>query len=363
MRRLTLSALSAALVLSACSDQNHETSTEPNAQSPSAQKAVTGSCQTPFPLSDLLSRTGAMFSGATVAGAATAKMQSIRSQCAKGKVGTAQHEALSFVDWTLKKYGQSALPSGQAVTFAGLVSNLFVAVGLQDGGIDPNTFGPRGGAKVFTPGDDFLLRNQEGTAAISLRGDAFGEPTLITIIPLPDSPQLVNTGGRDQFAPFYDYNAANASGNHRVGFDEEGSSDFVAEQGNYAVIGFCSDPGDAVNPQIGHNPRPEDSESSFEVLPAASNDEYLALGLTCTDQANDPFEEVSLNLGGGLDGLALSAWHKVTGYARPFAESLFLPEPLHAATMTNVGLGGRGSVMSPFGGVDDDGGCDGECGS
>jgi hypothetical protein len=338
MRRLTLTAMSVAVVLSACSEQNRETPTEPSVQS--LAKAATGTCQAPFPTTALTSKTGAMFAGSSVAGAASAKMRSIQSQCANGKVGNAQHEALDFVDYMLKKYGQNQLPQGTALSFADLTSTLFIAVGLQ-GGIDPNVFGPRGGAGVFTPGSPFLLRNQAGTAAVSLDGDAFTQPTLITIIPLPDSPQLVNTGGRTQFAPFYDYNAANAAGNHHVSGE------------NGARIGFCTDPGDAENPQIGHNPRPENSEVSFEVLPALPHDEYLALGLTCPDQANDPSGEISLNMRGGLDGLALSAWHKVAGYARPLAESLFLPQSLHAAVLTNVGLGGRGSNMSPFGGVDD----------
>jgi hypothetical protein len=339
MRRLTLAAASVAIVLAACSDQNRETPTGPTNQPLLSAKAATGSCQVPFPLTALTTKTAAMFSDASVRNAAKAKIQSIQKQCAKGKVGNAQHEALTFVDWMLKKYGQSTLPQGTAVRFADLMSTLFVAVGLQLGDIDPGIFGPRGAVGVFIPGEDFDLRNGDGTAAIHLDGDAFDEPTLITIIPLPDNPQL-ETNGEEQFAPFWDYNAANASNEHNL------------NPGSFAIIGFCID--DAVqggieNPQIGHNPL----AGGFEILEAASNGEYQDLGLSCPTQLNDPGEGfIGLDFGGGLKAFARSVWKTGAHYARPLAETIFMPEQLHAIMLGQGGLAGRGSNISPFGEVD-----------
>ncbi len=78
----------------------------------------------------------------------------------------------------------------------------------------------------------------------------------------------------------------------------------------------------------------------------------------CPTQGNPGFDDEyggfsSLNSSGSLGSMAFAAWHNVGRYARPLAESLFLPQMLHAAVLTNVGLGGRGSTASPFGGVDD----------
>jgi hypothetical protein len=53
-----------------------------------------------------------------------------------------------------------------------------------------------------------------------------------------------------------------------------------------------------------------------------------------------------------LEGLALSAWHKASGYVRPLA-NVFLPQELHATTLGGLGLGVGGRGISTFGGVDD----------
>jgi hypothetical protein len=333
MRRLTFAALSAALVLSACSEQSRDNPTEPRSVTPPSAVVTAVSCVTPFP--DLTSQFTAVFAAPTgnaLIKSAQDKFAAIKSQCGKSKVADAQAKAFFFVDWMFKKYGDRLIPSATPVELANFMSSLFVAVGLQLGNINPAVFGPRGGAGVFMPGFAFLLKNGEGTAAISLDGNAFTEPTLITIIRLADSDQLV-TNGEQQFPPFYDYNAANASGNHTViGF---------------AIIGFCVNPHGLFNPQIGHNP----IGGGFEVLEAASTTEYAGLELTCTTQDNPP-SELTLNFGEGLQGLALSAWHTAGHYAGPVAEAVFLPQPLHATTLNPGGLGGRLTTMSPVGEVE-----------
>jgi hypothetical protein len=333
MRRLTLAALSAALVLSACSEQSRDNPTEPRSVTPPSAVVAAVSCVTPFP--NLTSQFTAVFAAPTSSAlikSAQDKLAAIKSQCGKGKVADAQAKALYFVDWTLKKYGARQIPSATPVELATFFSSLFVAVGLQFGSIDPAIFGPHGGAGVYTPGLDFLLKNGDGNAAIHLDGtpSAFAEPTLITILRLPDSDQLV-TNGEQQFPPFYDYNAANASGNHTVN--------------GFAIIGFCVNDHDLGNPQIGHNPL----GGGFEVLEPASATEYANLGLICPTQDN---LQLTLNFGDGLQGLALSAWHTAGHYAGPVAEAMFLPQPLHATTLNPGGLGSRGSTISPFGEVD-----------
>jgi hypothetical protein len=350
MRRLAIAALSAATALSACTEKPRETSTEPSTSAPSHAQTVTGSCQTPFPLTDLLMKTGAMFSGASVRKAADSKIQTIRDQCGKGKVGTARHEALVFVDWMLKKYGQDQLPNGSALKLTDVISTLFVAVGFQDGEIDPGAFGPGGAAGVYDEDsdEDFLLQNANKSASLKIRAKCL--PTsLITIIRLPDTPQL-ETNGEAQFPPFYDINAANADGDHTV---DETCGDLL--------VGFCVDQGvldQTDNPQIGHNKTDdktteENEEGEFEVLRAANSEEYDELDLAfCPDQANPGFGgELELGSGGGLKGLALSAWHQAGGSIRPFA-NLFLPQRLYAATLGGLGLGGGGRSISPFGVVD-----------
>ncbi len=332
MRRLALAALSAALVLSACSEQSRDNPTEPRSVTPPSAVVTAVSCVTPFP--NLTSQFTAVFDAPTaraLINSAKDKLATIKSQCGKGKVADAQAKAFSLVDWTLKKYGAGLIPSATPVELANFMSSLFVAVGLQLGTIDPTIFGPRGGAGVFMPGVAFDLKNGEGTAAIHLDGTAFSEFTLITIMRLPDSDQLV-TNGEQQASPFYDYNAANASGNHTVN--------------GFAIIGFCVNAHGFANPQIGHNPL----GGGFEVLEAASAAEYAELGLTCPTQDNAP-PVIGFNFREGLQGLALSAWHTAGHYAGPVAEAVFLPQPLHATTLNPGGLGSRGSTISPFGEV------------
>ncbi len=286
MRRLTLTAMSVAVVLSACSEQNRETPTEPNVQSPSAAKAATGTCQNPFPTTALTSKTGAMFAGASVSNAATSKMQSVQSQCAKGKVGNARAEALTFVDWMLKKYKDGQLPNGTALKLTAQISTLLAAVGFQNGEIDPGAFGPDGAAGVYDGTSEFRIQNANKSASFRIPASSGGQclpPSLITMIRLPNTPQLINTGGRRQFAPFYDINAANEAGDHTL--DLNNCQEYT--------LGFCIDNAGKENPQIGHNLADDlttegNEEGDFEVLQAAGPDAYANLDLAILPHSGEP---------------------------------------------------------------------------
>lgn len=358
MRHLAFAALSAAVVLSACSERR-ETPTEPGVLLASAKKDATGSCLSPFPLgvstspvSDLQTQVDAMFAGSPNHNAAKAKLRSIKSQCENGKVGNARHEAATFVDWMVKKYGQGALPDGSALGLGGLISDVFIAVGGAGGGIDPGAFGPEGAVGYYSGEEDFLLRNANMTAAVKINAHCL-PPSLITIIRLPDSPQLTNTGGRPQFPPFYDINAANEEGRHTI----FGTCDDL-------LVGFCVTQAvldQTTNPQIGHNkaadPTQEEEGGEFEVLRAANSGEYEELRLEfCPGQANG-FEDFRLGNASGLGDLVLYAWHS---YVRPLTD-IFLPQQLHATALGGLGLGGGGRSISPFGVVDDNSECEGCC--
>jgi hypothetical protein len=293
-----------------------------------------------------------MFSGAVTSGDAEARIRSIGSQCDRNKVGSAQQDALTFVDWMLKKYNTNQLPNGSALELTDVISTLFVAVGFQNGGVNPGAFGPGGAAGVYDENntEDFLLQNADQSASVLIRAQCF--PTsLITMIRLPDGPQLINTGGRRQFPPFYDINAANPAGDHTIDAD---CGDLL--------VGFCVDQSvldQTDNPQIGHNPTAQAQNEleigDFEVLRAANAGEYGELNLEfCPEQANPGFEiEIGLSPAGGLEGLALSAWQRARGYVRPLTNAL-LPQQLHATTVVGgLGLGSGGRSISPFGVVDD----------
>jgi hypothetical protein len=358
MHRFALAALSAALVLSACNEQSHEPTSLEQTPAPLFKKEARGSCLDPFP--SLAAQISAVYPAGKLRNEAVGKVADIQELCekqkGKGKVKQAQHKALKFVGGTLKKYKKHQLPDATPFSITDLVTGLFLAVGLETGDLS-GAFGKRGAVDVYdeTDTEDFHLVNEEGSGALTIPAGCL--PTsLITIIPLPDGPQLVNTGGRRQFPPFFDINAENPEDQH-----------FLDPACRDLIVGFCVEQrvlDQTDNPQIGHNfllpAEEEETEIQFEVLRAANADEYADLGLACPKQANPGFfeeegegEGIGVGPSGGLQGLALSAWHKAGGYIRPIA-NVFLPQPLHATTdVPKIGLGSGGRSISPFGVVDD----------
>jgi alpha-tubulin suppressor-like RCC1 family protein len=213
-----------------------------------------------------------------------------------------------------------------------------LGVGLQSSSISPATFGPTGGAGSYDPAQTTptTVTTINQNAGVELPGTggtgtpAFAEPTLITIVQLPDSPQLTGDGappGNQQFPPNYDINAINASGTHQF---QAGAPDGVVS------ICFRSDityPDDVV---IGHTT----IAGVFEFLPPASP----VTGVTCG--ASIP--PTGAALPSGLRGLALSAWRTATRYVGSVAGAILLPQPLNAAVRTGVASGSARS-LSPFG--------------
>jgi hypothetical protein len=249
------------------------------------------------------------------------------------------------VGFIIKKFQAGVLIGGTSPGTAGkvqaLINTLFTGVGLAAPNLPIASLGSGDvGSGLFVPGTPLLVKTGSGNAAAQIPGDGFNEPTLITIIQLADNSNPLNPpAGTPQFPPFYDINAANASGTHAL-----------ANAAHPGIVGFCVD--DAVlaqtfDPQIGH----KRFDGTFEFLDPASGAEYASLGLNCTVQGNGggSSSTITLNGRGGMQGLALKAWNA----ALPLAEAILLPEPLHAAMPPGgTGLGGRTSSFSPFGVVD-----------
>jgi hypothetical protein len=325
-----------ALILWACSDQLQP----PTEQSqPSAvTKPVLPACSTQAWLTDIKRKNALVFSGSLLS-SANDKVTAIYNQCRRGAQADAQKKAIFFVDWMFKKYrAHLTASSARAVDLASVTSAALSGVGLQTGSISPATFGPTGGAGSYDPAQSSptTVTTINQNAGVQLPGTstnsvpAFKEPTLITLIQLPDSPQLTGEGappGDQQFPPNYDINAINASGTHEF---QAGASD--------GVVSIClrSDityPDDLV---IGHTT----FAGIFEFLPPASPIAEVTCGA--------PTPTIGAALPPGLRGLALSAWRTGTRYVGPVARAIFLPQPLNATARTGVASGSARS-LSPFG--------------
>ena len=88
-----------------------------------------------------------------------------------------------------------------------------------------------------------VVKTNNGTAAGNFQGNAFAQPTVITIFRQPDTPQLNTQGQANQFAPFYDISASNATNNHIV-------------VNGQLLVGICLEQGVTypATVEIGHNP-------------------------------------------------------------------------------------------------------------
>ena len=203
--------------------------------------------------------------------------------------------------------------------------------------------GPDFGIGFFDPNNtnNTLVKNQNNTALIELEPGSFTEPTTIVLSRNSDNFRLTGFDG-DQFPPYFDYNAVNASGNH------------ILENGKTAIVGFCLlDPAVVYpeNPAIGHNPVQINKGApsglpTFEILdPVDLAEEGLAL--QCGNL--HPNSVIIGGFGQGLPGLASAAWTTAKYYLSPVAESLLLPQALYAATMGMLPPpGGRASKSSPL---------------
>ncbi len=356
MRKHTVSAVLGAILLTACGDQSQQTLTGPQAVTPSAAVAATlfASCTPPT-----TAQVNAVFPAGSLRNSANDKISQIFNQCSKGKVLDARNKAFFFIGWMYKKLQAGALGSPIPDDVLALANAVLGGLGLP--GLPSADFfvassrtsalGVYDPAVNGTGGVALLVINKDKSSATEIPAGGFGNlVTLITLFRLPDSENPFPEGV-SQFPPFYDINAENANSN-------QASGHYLA--GNKGIVGLCVDAavlaeieqseGDV---QLGHNRIVDGGKGGFffvfEVLEAASAEEYARLGLSCTVQANPGFtSSAMLKRAGPLGDLALGAWEA----AKFTATSVFLPQPAEATTKVTSGVGGRTSSYSPFGVVD-----------
>jgi hypothetical protein len=337
MRRVTLAALSAALALSACSDESRSP-TEPTVEPP-AENFSTTCTVTRFPLLVALSQIKTVFPSAPLRSQASLRAGTIALLWNTCHATQAQAGAIDFVKWM----SQQALPTSKKAKAAQaqLIVTMLSGVELLD---LPSTAteGPDFGIGVYdhTKTSDQYFTTAGGTAATKLPPGLFSEFTTIVISRSPDAvPPFDEDFDGPQFPPFFDYNAINASGNHF--FDND----------LLATIAFCQLPEtetfqypEFADIKIGHKkparltpPEP----AAFELLDPEAVPADLAALLDC-----DNLETASASFG-ALHNLARATGRSLA----PIARALFMPAPLQAATV--VGFTGPISTktgsFSPFG--------------
>jgi hypothetical protein len=300
-------------------------------------------------MADVVKQIKELFPPGSVKGQTTSDAAHINGAWRSCQATTAQTQVGTLVVFVIQQYQAAQLiggiSPGTAAKVSTLINTLYTGVGLAAPNLPIGSLGAGGdvGSGLFIPGTETLIKTPSGNAAALVPANGFNEPTLITIIQLPDNLNPLNTT-LNQFPPFYDINASNASNSH------------VLANGQ-AIVGFCVE--DAVlaqtfDPQIGHNPVSGAPGFPFEILDPASAEEYASLELNCPVQGNGGggTSVGSLDRHESLGSMAVRAWNAAKQYARRAAEAV-LPEPLHAATMiAGTGLGGRTSSFSPFGVVD-----------
>lgn len=356
MRRLALASMSAFLLLSACTDGSRQP-LEPSASEPGpAARSPRITCSAPrFPVANITRQISRVFPRGPLLLEAVAREAIIAVLWTKCKPAQAQQAVASFVGFTLRNFQAQKIGAGRPSTstpaaVSDLIDAMLVAVGLSPADLPLGT---------VTPGTDFgagfadgtstgkvVVRTNSGTASGTFQGNAWDEPTVVTIVRRPNSPQLV-TEGENQFAPFFDYSASNGSNNHIVVNGE-------------LFVGFCLE--DFVtypaNVEIGHNPVQTNAGGPsglpfFEVLARLTQAEYNGLGLTvCPNLQNAASPPLGLNLGEDFPAFASSAWATAAHYLGPLAESILPERGQAAAAPRNSGVGGRTSSYSPFGVVE-----------
>jgi hypothetical protein len=340
MRRLTLLALSAALVVSACKDQ---APTEPTAPAP--QENLTSCRPVRFPflrVSQLIVR---VFPAGRLRIEALARAAAVALLWDTCKPVLARRGVVAFVDFMNRNSTRLIGTDQQKVD---LIALMFTGVGLTSpppvlpgpdfgiGGLDPNATTPT------------LIETQGSTALIQFlpaegsRRAAFNEFTIISITRRPDNAFLDGFPEEDQHPPFFDYTATNASNNH------------VINAGAVATMVFCFlGAEDFPNPdgypdgaRIGHNPDASVvGAPPFEIIPAGPPSGPLAGNLECSNLQPTSGPQIlgpSLigGFGGGLPGFARAAWSTAGHYLAPIVRTLFLPQQVYAATV----VGGRGPL-------------------
>lgn len=336
MRRLALAALSAALALSACSDQNRESPTEPSA---TPEGNLLTSCRvTRFPalrVGELIVKVfpkGKLRIEAALRAAATALLWDI---C---KPALARKAAAGFLDFMNRNSGQL---TGSQAQKDELIRLMFTGVGLPNPG--PIVLGPDFGIGTVDPNATTATRieTKGNTGLIQFEPRAPGQPpafdelTIVAIHRHSDAFRLDGFPDEDQYPPFWDYTATNTSNIHRV------NPGAVARMA-FCLLGTTSFPyGYPDGVRIGHNPDISVQPPAFEIIPEDPDVADFAGDLVCSNL------QVSLgSFGGGLRNFGRAAGR----FFGPLVRTLFLPQPVMAVVVGGRGpLGGLPPTLSNFG--------------
>jgi hypothetical protein len=325
MRRLTLYALAGAIAISACSDQNTESPTEPSVAPPSN----TFTCaHGTYPLASVAATANdaSLWKNKPAQTEALLRLGTIALLWNTCNDALARKAALSMLVWMDKNTAKNANPVK--------VTDLKTAILAGFGGASTTTADFVSG--VYFPGEELVLVTPSKKAAIKLVDGAFNQPTLITVRRLPDETQLTDVPADfNQEPPFWDYDATNSStdntlGTHKVGLGANGKP--------AATIAFCfreDGGGHTYFPEpgasIGHNP----VGGGFEIVEEVPVPTDLAPQLNCLQ----PPVLSSTN-----------AFGSFSRYLSRAAIKVLLPEPLHALTVGTRGpIAGTPISLSPFG--------------
>lgn len=337
MRRLAFAAVCGTLLLAACSDQSRSPTEPPDAPAPQADF---GSCKpVRFPIVNVSGLIVQVFPKGTLRTQALLQAAAVALLWDTCHPAAARKVAVYFVTW-IDLHAPSTAPASKVLELKlAILNGVGIPTGTPAG--SPGDFG----VGTFDPNNTnkTLIKTTSGTALIELEPGSFNELTTIVVSRNPDAANLTNFDGR-QFAPNFDYNAINASGNH------------VLNAGHPAIIAFCLLNSDFVtypaNRGIGHNPVAGAPGFPFEILDpvdlGVEGRSDLAAALNCGNLA--PTTIIIGGFGQGLPGIANAAWRTARQYLAPVARAVFLPEALHAVTLGTLPppIGGKAPSLSPF---------------
>ena len=358
MRRVALAAVCAAVFVAACSDNSRETPLEPSTGTQVMPPTANVRCSPPpFPLASITLQVGKVFPKGPLLIEALAREAIIVAYWGTCQPAKAQEAVASFVGFTLRNFQAQKIGAGNPRTstpaaVSSLIDAMLVAVGLQPANLPlgPVTAGTDFGTG-FADGTStgmVVVKTNSGTASSNFQGNAFGQPTVVTLFRRPNTDQLNTQGQANQFAPYYDYSASNAGNNHIV-------------LNGQLLVGFCLEQGITypADVEVGHNPvqtnGPTNQPSGlpfFEILARLTQNEYNSLGLTACPTLRNPLVQVGLKFGEGLPALASSAWRTAGAYLGRAAEQLLPARAFAVVVPTSSGVGGRTSSYSPFGVVE-----------
>lgn len=253
--------------------------------------------------------------GSPNANSVIGKLGKLNDLVQKGKVVPAREQALSIIDFTLRKNAQRELGGTPAQIIA------FINGTACFGGLDLE-IETLDGTYLINPGDaPQTLLAPDRLGGIALQGDPVSEPTLISISPIPFTPRRPGDGPLttklDQYRGFYEFAKASAN-------------DLPLKR--TAVVEICApaslDLAIFSRLRLGH-----DTRAGFQIEPPATSSSFL----TC-DNAYARADAVKG---------APSLFSRVT--------ALFMPKVAFAATANMFyggGVSGTVTELSPFAPVD-----------